>query len=202
LKILKKIELNLLCNTLNIMEINKEKLIEICAQRDIRGASLYQTIENVRYFSSSLKKEEELSIGQIVDYLLSLSTKDLNEFYNDVLLRANIIRHKRQIESDKKYKDEKERKEKRGEEFKKILKVGDVIKVEGTRDGNGYREVLNTNDYQVSCRKLVKKLRTKSERMLGVPETYITFKRDNYITTHLFDKIQKIYFKDQYQIID
>jgi hypothetical protein len=184
------------------MEINKEKLIEICAQRDIRGASLYQTIENVRYFSSSLKKEEELSIGQIVDYLLSLSTKDLNEFYNDVLLRANIIRHKRQIESDKKYKDEKERKEKRGEEFKKILKVGDVIKVEGTRDGNGYREVLNTNDYQVSCRKLVKKLRTKSERMLGVPETYITFKRDNYITTHLFDKIQKIYFKDQYQIID
>lgn len=192
----------MLCNTLNIMEINKEKLIEICAQRDIRGASLYQTIENVRYFSSSLKKEEELSIGQIVDYLLSLSTKDLNEFYNDVLLRANIIRHKRQIESDKKYKDEKERKEKRGEEFKKILKVGDVIKVEGTRDGNGYREVLNTNDYQVSCRKLVKKLRTKSERMLGVPETYITFKRDNYITTHLFDKIQKIYFKDQYQIID
>lgn len=80
----------------------------------------------------------------------------------------------------------KARKIARGEVFKQTIKVGDVVKMEGTNDILGVREVMETDEGGVTCRKIIKHVRTTDK------ERKVTFHRDSYITTHGWNKINRL----------
>ena len=85
------------------------------------------------------------------------------------------------------YQRKKEEKRLRGEEFKKTIKVGDIVKVEGTSDRVGIREVMETDDWCITARKIQKSRKYNQEL-----ETWETvYKYDSYITQHQWNKIEK-----------
>ncbi len=72
---------------------------------------------------------------------------------------------------------QEERNLKNGQEIKALTKPGDILKVRGTNDGRGYRLVVKIEDYKVICQKLSWKFQLKK------------FKKENYMTTHGWDKV-------------
>ncbi|MBW3020184.1 hypothetical protein KY334_02730 [Candidatus Woesearchaeota archaeon] len=131
----------------------------------------------------------EITREQIIEYLYNLSHKDRHKLISLIDKKAKekderefeedrLERHRKSLENRKKYELLKEQKIKKGESLKEIVKVGDIIKCEGTKDGHGMREVISKNVFGVECRKL-KKFRG-------------SWKRDSYITNHGWEKVVKI----------
>lgn len=75
----------------------------------------------------------------------------------------------------------------------KTLRVGDVVKMRGVRDGKGYRLILEVRDNDVVCRKLklVNKVMFESECVWYMPFGKALV-ADEYITTHGKEKLHSI----------
>lgn len=83
----------------------------------------------------------------------------------------------------------KERRIAKGEEFKELVKVGMVVKMRGTRDRNGYREVLKVSDSGLELRKL-SSIRVKDRNHPRWGKSVL--QREMYITTQGWDKVVTI----------
>lgn len=124
---------------------------------------------------------------QVIEYFRNLS--DTDRLKLEVKLRQDKLDvfHSQAKERLDKYDKNRERyrqsvikKNLRGEKFKEILKPGMIIKVEGTKDRTGYREILRLDDYRIECRKLLYSRKRSA------------FIRESYITTHMYSKVSKI----------
>lgn len=94
------------------------------------------------------------------------------------------------LERKERYEKQKQVKYDRGQEFKKIVKPGDVVRVEGTKDNIGAREVIETSERGITARKLKKSFNK-------IPSTELRkgdriWVRDVYMTTHQWDKVAEI----------
>jgi hypothetical protein len=109
---------------------------------------------------------------------------------HDILfdLRAKVAKvravdHKERLLEKQKRKEAKEKRDaERSKEFKSKVKVGQIIKVAGTRDRTGIRLVMEIHDRTVFCRKLVPVYPRK--------DGYYT--KDNYANHHEWKMVRKI----------
>lgn len=95
------------------------------------------------------------------------------------------------------YLKKKEENQKKGDIYKGIVKVGQLLKMSGTRD-SGYRIVHNVTPSSVICFQL------KSSKITNptTGEKESILKHTNRITEHGWDKISKILNIDNYTIIN
>jgi hypothetical protein len=117
---------------------------------------------------------------EVILFLSNLSSAD----QRTIIFEANRLHYqavKTKYDKGRKYRESQTLKqEEAGELFKKIVKPGDIIRVRGTKDGVGLREVLETNKHEVVCRKLSNPFRSAK------------LKREKYLTTHYWSKIKSI----------
>ncbi|NJO89614.1 MAG: hypothetical protein HC831_12190 [Chloroflexia bacterium] len=76
--------------------------------------------------------------------------------------------------------------ESNAKKFRHSVKPGMIIKVKGTNDGKGYRLVLETSDFSVTCRKLS----YRNEK----------WRKEKYITEHYWPKVTKILVENPSEI--
>lgn len=137
------------------------------------------TIRNFDYEKEKAKLDFMLYLQKELSKLSIHEEKNwLEKFKEDV---SNHQKIKDKI-ADEKRKWEKEiriaRETKNAEKFSKKVKPGMIIKVKGTNDRKGYRLVMETDDFGVTCRKL--SFQRKK------------WKKEKYITSHMWNKIKEI----------
>ena len=72
------------------------------------------------------------------------------------------------------------------------LKVGDIILVDGTKDGYGMREVKEVLGSRIKCYQLKNKYRPSDRPSMS------NYRRTGYITTHDLTKVSMIYENGQF----
>ncbi len=104
----------------------------------------------------------------------------------DFIRKINIELQEVDYEIQKEYRGKqqemarkkRERQDSVGQEMKKIVKPGMVVKCRGTKDGQGIREVMEVNEYGIIARKVTMEMRE--------------YFRDSYITEHYWNKVMKV----------
>lgn len=118
---------------------------------------------------------------EVIDYLAGLKDNDRLVIYTRVNRKLDELRREKFQQTRLKYLKKKKSMLARGEDFKKVLKVGDVIKVTGARDTNNpFREIISLNETKLFCIKL------KYDRKNDV------FRRQSYLTDHGYEKVLSI----------
>jgi hypothetical protein len=140
---------------------------------------------------------------EAIEFFKNLSFSDRTKLKEEFRLIEQHDLEKRISESKNQFEKNREkntkRKEdsyKRGEIFKTIVKVGDLIKLSGTRD-SGYRLVHKLSDLDVVCFQL--EYRKKKNPETGKYD--VTLKHTNRITEHYWHKVSKILKIEDYTII-
>lgn len=126
---------------------------------------------------------------QVIEYLATLNYSERQRILDEVRDIDHEKSKSKYEKNRKSYLQQVEKHRKQGEEMKKKVKVGDIIKCRGTNDGRGFREVIEVKDHEVVCRKL--SLRAS----FNTGQKWIV--REHYITTHGWEKVAKIYDKDK-----
>lgn len=132
----------------------------------------------------------KITEDQVIDYLTKLGASAVSTLMLKIREIDDEISIRKYESSKKSYKKNKLKNIIAGEKFKKTVKVGMLLKMRGTRDREGLREVLEINDDGLVCRKIICHLFHKTTSCEK------TYKRDTYITSHQWDKIIKILHED------
>ena len=124
-------------------------------------------------------KVSTLTREEVKTYLKSLPNVARRTLYDEVSaedFRERVEERRRKADENRaKYQTQKEKYYQHGQYMRGQVKPGDVVKVRGTKDGVGVREVLEVDSQGITARKL-KKFRGE-------------WTRDSYITTHNWDKV-------------
>lgn len=126
---------------------------------------------------------------KVINYLVSLSSKERNEILNAVQ-ELDYEKSRRSYEQNRKYYlNKKEKNRERGKKMKELVNPGMFVRCEGTKDRIGVREVLEINSLGIVARKISR--RVDWQKSSNDPNKYYWI-RDEYITTHSWDKIYEI----------
>ena len=118
----------------------------------------------------------------------------LKEIDTEIWQSGESDREAKRLKNKLVYNEQKKKKEDRGEMFKKLLKEGDIVKMEGTKDRLGLRLVESFNSGSITCRKLT----TTRKRMGNEVVTFIV--KDRYVTEHYWNKLVRIYNQDEIKL--
>ena len=120
---------------------------------------------------------------QVYEYFKNMESWERERFVrqmNDDMYEDDSAKRKEQYLKNKERRQKQiEKQRQQGEEFKKIVKPGDIVVCRGTKDGLGLREVLEVRNGGITARKI-------SRSMRGY------WYRDSYITEHYWEKIREI----------
>lgn len=131
-----------------------------------------------------ITNKEELKL-----YLANLYAINYSEFESldtEVRNEGTKISDTNYIRNQKSYKKQKAKLEDNSIILFKKVKVGDVVQMHGTNDGEGYRKILKIVDNGLQCRKL--KLVPRSKWLGDLP----TLTEEPYITSHMNTKLKRI----------
>lgn len=148
-------------------------------------------------YGMRLTHEQALLLEQIRKTPVSDFTwefqNELNHFIQDMRSKRDYAEMAKSDERSKLRAIQETKRRQKAIKLAKTLKVGDVVKMRGVRDGKGYRLVLEIRDHDVVCRKLklVNKVMFESEVVWYMPKS-TALVCDEYITTHGKDKLHSI----------
>lgn len=149
-----------------------------------------RVISEIREGTERWIKEIENGTANVLNTIELLGKFDKKTYraYNTESLPEYLQKYMKeyQVKSRTKYekgveqrKEQKKRQEEEGQKLLGRLQEGMIVKVRGTKDGRGIREVLEWNEYGITARKI------------DWNHRYGYFK-DTYITTHMSSKLVKI----------
>lgn len=143
-----------------------------------------------------LTKANQIAVGldknRVIVYIAKLSYAEREKIYNEVRVKVSKAGTRKRKDAKKTRQTQKEIDSIRGQELRKSIEVGTIIKCKGTKDKTGIREVLEIASEGVIARKIKVVKTTHKMKELGLWGTTTSYERDNYITRHQWNKIVKI----------
>jgi len=134
---------------------------------------------------------------KVISYLASLNYRESQEILNRVAELDSIESQSKYEKNQKAYKKQVEKHREMGELMKITVVPGDIVKCRGTNDRQGIREVLECTEYGIKARKIQRRVRYIRDTEDSRKTTEITYERAGYITQHSWDKVAKIFEKDE-----
>lgn len=137
-----------------------------------------------------IEKQDEKILFELAEKYDKYSlTNGIRNVYRKIWELGASDRERERLERKKRYEEQRKAKYERGQKLKDVIKPGDIVKVEGTKDNVGVREVLETDNYRIIARKLKRGINKVSTNELRKGDRI--WVRDTYITTHQWDKVVK-----------
>ncbi len=132
---------------------------------------------------------------RVINYLSSLSYEERQKILDEVRKHDAIESRDNSERNRKSYLKQVDKNRKMGDLMRITVIPGDIVKCRGTNDRQGIREVLECTEYGIKARKIERRVKYIRGPAMLTPE--ITHERAGYITEHSWDKVAKIFGKDE-----